>query len=98
MLASRFTAPEGVFGGRLGILDLVFLVWAFCRALAGALVFSFNSGALVYQGGFLLDAIGGFFVLRYLISDDEDIYRTLRVFATISIIIAGCMLLRKCID
>jgi len=95
MLASRFTSSEGVFGDRLGILDLVFLVWAFCRALAGALVFSFNSGALVYQGGFLLDAIGGFFVLRYLISDDEDIYRTLRVFATICIIIAGCMLFEK---
>jgi len=95
MLASRFTSPEGIFGDRLGILDIVFLVWAFCRALAGALLFSFNSGALVYQAGFLLDAIGGFFVLRYLICDDEDICRTLRVFATISIIIACCMLFEK---
>jgi len=95
MLASRFTSPEGIFGGRLGILDGIFLVWAFCRALAGAVVFSFNSGALVYQAGFLLDAIGGFFVLRYLICDDEDIYRTLRVFATISIIIGCCMLFEK---
>src|SRR5712675_30733 len=95
MLASRFTSPTGIFGDRLGALDAVFLVWAFCRALAGAVVFSFNSGALVYQAGFLLDAIGGFFVLRYLICDDEDIYRTLRVFATISIIIAGCMLFER---
>jgi hypothetical protein len=95
MLASWFMSPEGIFGDRLGVFDIVFLVWAFCRALAGALVFSFNSGALVYQGGFLLDAIGGFFVLRYLICDDEDIYRTLRVFATISIIIAGCMLFER---
>src|SRR6266850_527006 len=95
MLASRLTSPEGLFGDRFGTLDIVFLAWAFCRALAGALVFSFNSGALVYQGGFLLDAIGGFFVLRYLISDAEDIYRTLRVFATISIIIAGCMLFER---
>jgi hypothetical protein len=95
MLASWFTSPEGIFGDRLGVFDIVFLVWAFCRALAGALVFSFNSGALVYQGGFLLDAIGGFFVLRYLICDEEDIYRTLRVFATISIIIGGCMLFER---
>jgi len=95
MLASSFTSPTGIFGDRLGVLDAVFLIWAFCRALAGILVFSFNSGALVYQGGFLLDAIGGFFVLRYLICDDEDIYRTLRVFATISIIIAGCMLFER---
>jgi hypothetical protein len=95
MLVSRFTSPEGIFGDRLGILDGVFLVWAFCRALAGAVVFSFNPGTLVYQGGFLLDALGGFFVLRYLICDDEDIYRTFRVFATVTIVIAGCMLFEK---
>jgi hypothetical protein len=95
MFASWFMSPEGIFGNRLGTLDIVFLAWASCRALAGVLVFSFNSGALVYQGGFLLDAIGGFFVLRYLICDDEDIYRTIRVFATISLVIACCMLFEK---
>src|SRR5260221_9742909 len=92
MLATMLTSPEGIFGNRLGVFDIVFLLWAFFRAFAGALVFSFNTGAVVYQAGFLLDAIGGFFVLRYLIVDDEDIYRTIRIFATISIIIAGCML------
>jgi len=95
MLASRFTSPAGIFGGRLGTLDIVFLVWAFCRALAGVVVFSFDAGALVYQAGFLLDAIGGFFALRYLICDDDDIYRTLRVFATLCIIIACCMLFER---
>jgi hypothetical protein len=70
-------------------------VWALVRALAGVLVFSFNSGAMVYQAGFLLDAVGGFFVLRYLISDDEDIYRTLRAFAVVSFVVAGCMLFEK---
>jgi hypothetical protein len=95
MLATMLTSPEGIFGNRLGVFDIVFLLWAFFRALAGALVFSFNTGAVVYQAGFLLDAIGGFFVLRYLIVDDEDIYRTVRIFATISIIIAGCMLFER---
>src|ERR1700716_2944001 len=87
MLGSLLTSPEGMFGNRLGVLDFVFICWAFCRALAGALVFSFNSGALVYQAGFLLDAIGGFFVLRYLIVDEEDIYRTLRAFAAICVVL-----------
>jgi hypothetical protein len=95
MLASAFSSPDGIFGKRLGVFDVVFLLWAFFRALAGILVFSFNSGALVYQSGFLLDAIGGFFVLRYLIRDDEDIYRSIRAFAAISIVIAGCMLFEK---
>jgi len=95
MLVSSFTSPEGIFGNRLGIFDILFLTWASCRALAGAVVFSFNSGALVYQAGFLLDAIGGFFVLRYLIANEEDIYRTLRVFATICIIVSACMLFER---
>jgi hypothetical protein len=95
MLGSAFSSPEGAFGKRLGLFDVVFLLWALFRALAGVLVFSFNSGAMVYQGGFLLDAIGGFFVLRYLIRDDEDIYRAIRAFAVISIVIAGGMFFEK---
>ena len=95
MLGSMFSSPEGAFGNRLGRLDVVFLFWAFFRVLAGVLVFSFNTGAVVYQAGFLLDAVGGFFVVRYLIRDDEDIFRTVRAFAAISIIIAGCMVFEK---
>jgi hypothetical protein len=95
MLVSKFMSPEGIFGNRLAFFDLLFLIWALCRAVAGAVVFSFNSGALVYQAGFLLDAIGGFFALRYLITDEEDIYRTVRVFATICIIVSACMLFER---
>jgi len=95
MVATKFTSPDGVFGKRLGGLDLVFLLWALFRALAGVMVFSFNTSALVYQSGFLLDAVGGFFVIRYLIRDEEDIFRTVRALATLSIIIAGCMIFEK---
>jgi len=95
MLLSMFSSPEGVFGDRLGTLDVVFLLWALLRAFAGVLVFSFNSGALVYQAGFLLDALGGYFVLRYLIRDEDDIYRTLRAFAAVSCVIAVCMVFER---
>ena len=78
MLGSMVSSPEGIFGDRLGTFDAIFLLWAVFRALAGVLVFSFHPGAMVYQAGFLLDALGGYFVLRYLICDDEDIYRALR--------------------
>ncbi|MCU1241300.1 MAG: hypothetical protein JWO71_2026 [Candidatus Acidoferrum typicum] len=95
MLASTFSSVEGIFGDRLGTLDVVFVFWAFFRALAGALVFSFNSGALVYQAGFLLDALGGYFVLRYLIQDNDDIYRAIRAFAAVSCVIAVCMVFER---
>jgi len=95
MLASAFSSPQGLFGDRLGTLDVVFVFWAFFRALAGVLVFSFNSGALVNQAGFLLDAIGGYFVLRYLIQDNDDIYRAIRAFAAVSCVIAVCMVFER---
>ena len=44
MLASMFLSLEGIFGDRLGTLDVVFLLWALLRAFAGVVVFSFNSG------------------------------------------------------
>jgi hypothetical protein len=95
IFVSMFTSPEGAFGNRWSTLDNIFVLWALFRALAGILVFSFNPSAVVYQGGFLLDALGGYFALRYLIRDDDDIYKAIRVFAVISVIIAGCMLFEK---
>ncbi|HXN54054.1 MAG TPA: hypothetical protein VN943_19140 [Candidatus Acidoferrum sp.] len=95
MLVSMFSSPEGIFGDRLGVLDVVFVLWTLFRAFAGVLVFSFNSGAMVYQAGFLLDAMGGYFVLRYLIRDEDDIYRTLRAFVAIACVVAVCMIFEK---
>jgi len=95
MLGSLFLSPDGIFGNRLGAFDLIFLTWALFRALAGIMTFSLARGAVIYQAGFLLDAIGGFFVLRYLIRDEEDIYRVMRAFAVITIIIGCCMVFEK---
>lgn len=95
IVVSMFSDAEGAFGGRLGTFDFIFLLWAFFRAMAGILVFSFNSSAMVYQAGFLLDAIGGYFVLRYLIRDEDDIYRTIRALAAISCVIAASMFVER---
>src|SRR5579863_6800233 len=37
MLGSMFSSSDGIFGKRLGGLDLVFLLWALFRALAGVM-------------------------------------------------------------
>jgi hypothetical protein len=95
MLGAMLSSTEGILGNGFGTFDIVFLLWAFFRAIAGLLIFSFNPGAIAFQGGFLLDAIGGYFVLRYLIQDDEDIYRTIRAFAVICCVLAVCMTFEK---
>jgi hypothetical protein len=87
--------PKGLFGGRLGLFDQVFVVWALYRAFAFIAVFHFESGAVVNQLGALLDALGSYFILRYLIRDDDDILLSLKVLAVVVVLIAPCMLFEK---
>jgi hypothetical protein len=94
ILVAMFSTPEGAFQGRLDRLDKIFIAWAICRAAAVILLFA-QVGALINQAGFLLDAIGGYFIFRHLIRDEEDIFRALRTFAAIAIVISVCMLYEK---
>jgi len=71
-------------------LDKVFFAWAVFRALAFLIRYP-QSGAVVYQAGFLIDAIGGFFLIRALIRDDEDIDRVIKLFAGITVVLAITM-------
>jgi hypothetical protein len=78
-------------------LDKVFLFWAIIRA------FSFmmrhpESGAFVNQLGFFIDDVGGFFLIRALIRDREDIDRVIRVFCGVAVILAGAMLYEEIKD
>jgi hypothetical protein len=82
--------------GRLGpatfvMLDKLFFVWAIYRAVAVILVSS-STGALVNQVGFLLDALGGYLLLRSLIQDERDVERVVKVFALVAFVSAAEMI------
>jgi hypothetical protein len=94
MIATKFMEPEGMFGGRLDKLDLLFLVWAILRASAAVLLFR-AGGMVVNQSAFLLDVIGGYFILRFLIRDEEDIYRAIRGLTVVAILISISMTYEK---
>lgn len=72
-------------------LDKVFLFWALFRSFA-FLVRHPESGALMNQGGFLIDDIGGFFLIRALLPDEESIDRVIRVLVGIATVLAVTML------
>src|ERR1700734_2164889 len=72
LLAVKFTSRESVFTGGFNSIDQAFCLWAICQATAFVLLYR-EMGAVLYQGAFLLDALGGYFLLRYLIRDEEDI-------------------------
>lgn len=75
-------------------LDKIFLLWALYRAAAVVFLFG-QTGAIVNQVGFLIDALGGYFVLRSLIREEEDVQTLVKVFAMVAAISATAMIHEK---
>ena len=71
-------------------LDKAFLFWAIFRVCA-FLMRHPEGGAALNQAGFLIDAVGAFFLIRALIRDEEDINRVLKVLVGITAVLAVTM-------
>lgn len=71
-----------LFVSHLNSMDVVFSLWAICHAVTFILLWK-NSQALVNQAGFLLSSFGVYFLLRYLIRNENDIHRVIKVLAVI---------------
>ena len=95
MISAMFSSRGSIFGGGFGTLDKAFLLWAIFPSICFSFLFSFQSGAVVNQGSFLLDVFGAFFFLRFLIHDEDDILSVAKVFAVIVAIVGVCMLNEK---
>jgi len=86
---------QRIFGAGLNSVDRMFTLWAVFRATAFLLLFSFQSGAVVNQVANLLDVLGGYFFLRFLIQDEEDVQRAVKTLAVVAAVVGLCMLNEK---
>jgi hypothetical protein len=87
----KSSSVDRMLAGGFNRIDKIFLIWAFCRATAFVLLYHVG-GAVANQLGFLWDVLGGYFLVRYLIRDADDIRRIAKVFVVIAVIMAACML------
>ncbi len=94
MLWTKLSGKTEVASGGFNSVDKAFTLWAIFRALATILLFA-SIPAVNGECGFLLDAFGGYFFLRFLIRDCEDITRAVKVLALIALVVAGGMLNEK---
>lgn len=94
LLIARFGSGDDIVASALTTLDKVFIAWALSRALCFILLYG-ESSAVINQVGFLIDALGGYAVLRYLIRDLEDVSRAARVLATVALTVGLCMLYER---
>jgi hypothetical protein len=90
MIGTRILSQTGILGGGFNALDTAFLLWAVLRALAFVLLY-LDPAAVVNQLGFLWDTLGGYFLLRFLIQDQDDIKRALKCFAVLVFVLAAGM-------
>jgi hypothetical protein len=97
ILTAKMTSPDEIFGGGITSIDKIFLFWAIVRSACTILEFV-NKQVIINQAGFLLDAIGGFILMRYLIHDEEDAARLLKVFAFIVAILGFTAMCERVLD
>jgi hypothetical protein len=87
----KLTSRTQLMPGRVNILDKLFLTWAGYKAISVILLFG-EMGAVINQAAFLLDSIGGYFLFRCLVQDEEDILRVIKVFAVASVVVTAGMI------
>ncbi len=84
--------PPGMnrLAGGFNAIDYAFALWAVLLFITFSVEWM-ETQALVRSVGSLLDALGGYLVLRFLIQDREDVQRAIKLLAVVAMILAVCM-------
>src|ERR1700722_9020465 len=88
------SAKRWSVAGGFGDIDKAFLLWAFSYALAFVLLYM-EAQALVNRLGFLVDAVGGYLLLRLVVRDIEDAQRVINLLVIVAAVMAVCMIGEK---
>ena len=88
---TKLTSQTEIVSGGINVIDKLFFLWAFFRTAATLILYA-SVPALINQGGFLLDVIGAYYFLRFLIRDQEDVIRAIKITACLMLGIGISML------
>lgn len=90
MVASKEESPQERFPGGFNALDRLVVLWSLSALFMFCLQFM-EAQALVKGLGDLLDILGGYLAMRFLIPDHEALWRVVKVLAAICGIQGICM-------
>jgi len=93
-IASSGQSSEGRFPGKYNPIDQAVVLWTISTLVVISLQWM-NSQALVKNLGDFLDALGGFLVVRFLITDGNAVRRAIKVLAAICVIQGASMLVER---
>ncbi len=81
---------KNLLGGGWNRIDFAMIVLTLFTALNGVLLYP-QSAAVIFQLGYLYSAFGAYFLLRFLIRDEEDVLRAVRMLAYVCLVSAAIM-------
>ncbi len=93
-VSSRPPGEKSIYAGGWTKIDTAFTCYVVIQATATLLLFH-DSSALVNQVGVLWDFLIGYLGLRSLIRTDEDIYRVIKCYALVMVVLAAGMIIEQ---
>jgi hypothetical protein len=94
IVRERNTSKRQLLSGGINKIDIALILLTVFTAVNGVLLFQ-ESGAAIYQLGNLYTDFGVYFLLRFLIRDEEDIVYTIQTLAWITAVIAMIMVYER---
>lgn len=91
---TKVSSPVDLLPGGLNPIDVAFIFEFVFRTVA-ILADYHEWGAFINQCGGFWDIVGGYFLFRFLIRDEEDIRRVIKIFSLILFILALTMINEK---
>jgi hypothetical protein len=93
-IVRMFASPKGpgrkLFPGGMNGIDVAFTVCILAQAVSVVLLFHVGQ-AVINQISFIWDWVGGYFVIRWALQDEGDVYRSLKYLAVLLVPVAIVM-------
>lgn len=90
----RRLVSRGLKSDRFTSIDWAVILWSITAAVCFVLEYKENA-AIVKQAGNIIDTLGAFLVIRYLIPDGEALRRTFKTLAVVSLFLGACMIFEQ---
>ncbi len=90
LILIKTSSGARLFSNGVQPLDKLFFSWAVFHAATFILLFM-DTGAVIYEIAFLLDACGGYLLARYFVQDRDDVFRITKILVFVASALAVCM-------
>jgi hypothetical protein len=89
-LIRRAASSEAMFTGGFNKIDRLVTLWFFSSLIVTSLQWM-ETPILIKSLGDFLDALGGYYVVRFFVRDVEDVKRAIKALAAVTVVMGVCM-------